>query len=239
MLREVSHWEVEMLVIVPSRGRPRNIADLIESWKITRDYAELLVVMDSDDDTLEGYKEVADHAPDWTRFAITDRKRLGPTLNEYALRNVAGYDVIGFMGDDHRPRTPHWDRRLAIAISSVGGVGISYGNDLIQGPNLPTAVWMSSCIIETLGYMVPPNMIHLYLDNFWKTLGERLQRLVYEPDVIIEHMHPVAGKAVWDDRYAEVNDGSMYENDGKIFAAYVSQRLNADVERVVERCVLR
>lgn len=228
-----------MLVVVPSRGRPANVTALIGAWKQTRTYAQLLIVADHDDDVLDGYYGAVETAPDWVTLAVTERKRLGPTLNEYAVSNSSLYDIIGFMGDDHRPRTPGWDRRLATAIAALGGVGLAYGNDLIQGVNLPTAVWMSSCIVETLGYMVPPGMIHLYLDDFWKALGLRLQRLAYLSDVVIEHMHPVAGKAEWDDRYAEVNAGSMYENDGRVFQAYLQHTLQADAEKIIERCILR
>lgn len=228
-----------MLVIVPSRGRPDNVAELVKVFGETRSYAELLIVVDDDDELLERYELVMEDTPDWARLEIGPRKRLGPTLNDFAIKNVPAYDILAFMGDDHRPRTHHWDQRLAGAIARTGGVGVSYGNDLIQGPNLPTAVWMSSCIVETLGYMVPPGMVHLYLDDFWKALGMRLQRLTYISDVIIEHMHPVAGKAPWDERYAEVNSGAMYENDGKVFQAYLAQTLQADVEKVINRCVIR
>lgn len=228
-----------MLVIVPSRGRPDNITSLIESWRDTRSYAELLIVVDDDDETLESYRAALVDAPNWVRFAVTPRKRLGPTLNDFATFYADNYDIIGFMGDDHRPRTYGWDQRLAASIATLGGVGLAYGNDLIQGVNLPTAVWMSSCIIETLGYMVPPGMIHLYLDDFWKALGMRLQRLAYINDVIIEHMHPVAGKAAWDERYAEVNSGEMYENDGRLFRRYLEEQLQSDADKIVARCVTR
>jgi glycosyltransferase involved in cell wall biosynthesis len=228
-----------MLVIVPSRGRPANVAELIVAWRQTRSYADLLIVVDDDDETLEEYRAAVDGAPSWVRFEVAPRKRLGPTLNDFALKNADDYDIIGFMGDDHRPRTFRFDTRFAGGIAALGGVGITYGNDYIQGVNLPTAVWMSSCIIETLGFMVPPGMIHLYLDDFWKALGMRLQRLAYLNDVIIEHMHPVAGKAQWDERYAEVNSGEMYENDGRLFQEYLQTRLAVDAQKIVESCVIR
>src|SRR5262245_16265098 len=228
-----------MLVIVPSRGRPHNVSALIDAWRETRAYAQLLIVVDNDDDTLEQYQAVMETAPDWVDMQFTERKRLGPTLNKYAVKYAAYYDVIGFMGDDHRPRTHAWDRRFAGAIAALGGVGVAYGNDLIQGANLPTAVWLSGCIVETLGYMVPPGMTHLYLDDFWKALGQRLQRLTYLNGVVIEHMHPVAGKSAWDEGYAEVNAGTMYENDGKVFHAYLESTLQADADKIIEQCVIR
>lgn len=228
-----------MLVIVPSRGRPDNITALIDSWERTRAYANLLVVVDDDDDLLDRYEMVMETAPDWVSLEVTPRKRLGPTLNEYAVRNAPLYDIIGFMGDDHRPRTPHWDRRFAMAIAQVGGTGVAYGNDLIQGANLPTAVWMSSCIVETLGYIVPVGMTHLYLDDFWKALGNGIQRMTYLSDVVIEHMHPIAHKSEWDETYQECNAGTMYENDGKVFHAYVQQTLRSDIDKIQEGCINR
>jgi hypothetical protein len=228
-----------MLVIVPSRGRPENVASLIDAWRTSRAYAELLIVVDDDDEKLGEYRDVTDEAPDWVHVRNTPRKRLGPTLNEFATKFTDDYDIIGFMGDDHRPRTHHWDKELARSIVSMGGVGLAYGNDLIQGVNLPTAVWMSSCIIETLGYMVPPGMIHLYLDDFWKALGMRLNRLAYVSSVVIEHMHPVAGKAAWDERYAEVNSGEMYENDGRLFQSYLQNTLQLDADKIQRECVER
>lgn len=228
-----------MLVIVPSRGRPDNIRELIEAWEATRTYAALLVVVDDDDETLPGYVEVMDGAPDWARLEITPRKRLGPTLNDYALRNVELYDIIGFMGDDHRPRTPQWDKRFAMAIAQMGGTGVAYGNDLIQGANIPTAVWLSSCIVETLGYMCPPDLTHLFLDNSWKAWGEGIRKLSYLNDVVIEHLHPVAQKSEWDDTYRECNSGEVWSADESAFKAYMSGAYQSDIDKVLRECVNR
>lgn len=228
-----------MLVIVPSRGRPDNIRELIEAWESTRTYAALLVVVDDDDETLPGYVEVMDSAPDWSRLEITPRKRLGPTLNDYAMRNVELYDILGFMGDDHRPRTPQWDKRFAMAIAQMGGTGVAYGNDLIQGANIPTAVWLSSCIVETLGYMCPPDLTHLFLDNSWKAWGEGIHKLSYLNDVVIEHCHPVAHKSEWDDTYRECNSGEVWSADEAGFKAYMSGAYQSDIDKVLRECVNR
>jgi hypothetical protein len=40
-------------------------------------------------------------------------------------------------------------------------------------------------------------------------------------DVVIEHMHPIAGKAEWDEGYIRVNDGSMYATDAKSFTHHI------------------
>ena len=61
--------------------------------------------------------------------------------------------------------------------------------------------------------MAPQVMRHLYLDNFWKHLGEQTGGLRYLGDVVIEHLHPVAGKAPWDHRYAAVNASARDTED--------------------------
>jgi radical SAM superfamily enzyme YgiQ (UPF0313 family) len=98
---------------------------------------------------------------------------------------------------------------------------VAYGNDLLQSENLPTAVMLSKAIVSALGGMVPPKLRHLYLDNFWKRLGEDLGNLVYVPQVIIEHCHPLAGKAEWDEGYRLVNAREMYSFDALVYDNYI------------------
>jgi hypothetical protein len=162
------------------------------------------------------------------------RMRLGGTLNFYSELYTGAYDVIGFMGDDHRPRTYAWDMEMLNAVDLLDGTAIVYGNDLLQGENLPTAVFITSDIVKALGYYQPPELVHLFFDNFWRDLGRAAFCLRYMPDVIIEHMHPAAGKAEWDERYLEVNAGGMYEHDEAAYRQYVEDgRFAADVEKVV------
>jgi len=85
------------------------------------------------------------------------------------------------------------------------GTGIVYGNDLLQGEMIPTAVFMTADIVKALGYFCPPTLLHMYLDNSWKDWGQGADCLRYLPDVIIEHMHPGTGKGSFDSVYAESN----------------------------------
>jgi hypothetical protein len=94
-------------------------------------------------------------------------------------------------------------------------------------------VAIDSRAVRALGHMAPGELHHLYLDNYWKTLGERTGRMRYLNGVIIEHMHPVAGKAEWDEGYKRVNHGSMYEHDRLAFESYVNEEhMLRDIEKV-------
>lgn len=212
-----------LAVVVPSRGRPNNIVELVNAFRDTGAEADLFVAVDDDDPTLDGYRGVyatdQDAGGDTWTLVTGPRMRMGPTLNvvSHSLRN--DYRHLAFMGDDHRPRTPGWDARFVEVLDELG-TGLVYGNDLIQGKNLPTAVGMTCDIVTALRGMVPRGMIHLYLDNFWLDLGEALGRITYLPDVVIEHVHPIGGKVDWDPGYEEVNSAAVYDADRARLAQY-------------------
>lgn len=205
-------------MLCPSRGRPQNVRALLEAWGETTGTAELLIAVDDDDPCLKEY--LALEPLEASDLVVGPRHWLGGTLNELAPQLAERHYAIGFLGDDHRPRTRGWDHRFVEALRELGS-GLVYGNDLFQGERLPTAVAMTSDIVMTLGYFVPPGMTHMYFDNFWLGLGRALNRITYLPEVVIEHSHPLAHKAEWDERYAEVNAPEMYERDRKRFAQWI------------------
>lgn len=224
----------ELVYLVPSRGRPDNIVDLAAAWaRTTSSAAALVVAVDDDDPALADYLAVAERfaAWPWLRFYVGPRLRLGGTLNNLAPRLALGRLAVGFMGDDHRPRTSGWDEDILAALDEHPAA-IVYADDLIQGPALPTAVAVSSVVITELGYMVPPGAVHLYLDNYWLELGRRLGSLRYLHDVVVEHCHPIAGTAPHDAGYAEVNAPEVYAADERVWHEYRRTELPDAVARL-------
>lgn len=210
---------ISLLVIVPTRGRPQNISRLIDAWAETSaGVAQLLVAVDDDDPAKLDYLSVV--LPTgfaWLEAAPRpDGGGMGPVLNRYATRYAGSYRALGFLGDDHVPRSGGWDRLIVKALSELG-TGIVYGDDLFQRQNLPTAVFMTADIVRTLGWMSPPELRHLWIDNAWMDLGRAAGCLRYLPDVVIEHVHPAAAKAAMDDGYRRVNSPTQNTED---FAAY-------------------
>ncbi len=225
----------DLLVIIPTRGRPDSIPAIIEAWDATEATAHVLFAVDTDDPELAAYKKhaAALKGDQRIRFTFGKRRRLVGTLNQQALKAAKSYRFLSFMGDDHRPRPAErpWDERFRECLS--GGPGIVYGNDLLQGEAMPTAVAMTSDIVEALGYMCPPSMVHLCVDLCWLDWGKGMERITYLPDVIIEHLHPANGKAQSDAGYEEVNGPEMVTADS---AAYYEYRdgggLEADLAKL-------
>lgn len=224
----------DLVVIVPSRGRPKAAAELAEAFGATRTFAHLVFAIDEDDPTHDEYAEALGVHPNTVIDTGGAPATMVRALNAVAVRRASAPDApfaIGFMGDDHRPRTPGWDQAYLDTLRELR-TGIVYGNDLLQGENLPTQVAMTSDIIRTLGYMAPPTMTHLYVDNAWLSLGTALGKLRYLPDVVVEHLHPVAGKAEWDDGYRRVNDRGVYLRDQAMYRTWLRDSLPVEVERL-------
>jgi glycosyltransferase involved in cell wall biosynthesis len=217
----------EMTILVPSRGRPENIIRLMDAWNTTTTRnTRLLVLVDDDDPKLNEYLAIPN-----IDIQVGPRLRIGGTLNAVAPIEAAKCFAIGFMGDDHLPRTSGWDDRFLTALKEVG-VGVTWGNDLYHGANLPTAVVMTSNIVTTLGYFVMPGGIHLFLDNFWLAIGRGIDSAHYLDDVIIEHIHPYFGKAEFDKTYTEANDVKVSSADEITFNNYVATQLQDDLEKL-------
>jgi hypothetical protein len=221
---------MSLLVLVPSRGRPTNALELLTEFEATKKFKHTtcLFVVDEDDPELDAYLELLPSGNIEINESIGSMVR---ALNAAAtLHSAIGvYNYIGFFGDDHRPRTKGWDKIFVTKLDRRGG-GFAYGNDLYQGANLPTQVVMSSSIISALGWMAPPVLKHLWVDNAWRSLGSATGRLFYFPEVVIEHLHPFAGKAAMDMGYQRVNSSEMIDHDKAAFARWMANGFAKDVE---------
>jgi glycosyltransferase involved in cell wall biosynthesis len=222
---------MKMCVVVPSRGRPENAERLAQAFKDTNTEADLYVIIDNDD-------------PKWNEYAKSENYKKLPADNKTGgcakslntgavylldITKFPLYDYFVFMGDDHIPRTQGWDKAFIQALGQ--STGIVYGDDLLQGANLPTAFGMSRDLVNELRGMTFPGCVHLFFDNFVKQLGLDLEYLKYLPDVIIEHLHPVAGKAEMDEGYARVNQPKWYENDLLTLQKYLASMEYAELVR--------
>lgn len=184
---------MSVLAVGPSRGRPKQAAEVVESFHDTAldPGSRLLFLVDADDPTLpdypRGYVEV-----------VEPTGCMGGALAQLSQEMVGGATSIGMIGDDNRFRTPGWDVILDGWLSSTPG--IAYPDDGFQHERLPTNWWLSRPIFDEFG-LAHPYLRHLYMDNYWQAMGEGARCLRYFPEVLIEHLHPLAGKGVDDPGY--------------------------------------
>jgi len=208
-----------MIILVPTRGRPCNAVELLAEHEKLSTHSDILFVIDANDPEHDAYEfEVG---ADKCMTIENETRGMAYPINKAAsaIAKKDEYKYFAFLGDDHRPRIAGWDGILIQAMQKRPSM--AYGNDLLQGERLPTMIAMTSDIVKALGGMVPPNMKHLYLDNFWKKLGQDLNALTYIDAVVVEHMHPMAGKAEWDEGYKEVNATEIYSFDALAYKNYI------------------
>jgi hypothetical protein len=212
----------DMLVIIPSRNRPKNVAEITKCLVEQSVDIDICFGLDNDD------ASVYDYLPGII-YERNQRLMMNGTLNLIANKYVDNYKFLCFMGDDHRPRVFGWDKILSDPL--IKKPGFSYGNDLIQKEFLPTAVVVSSNIIKSLGYMAPPVLKHIYLDTFWLDLGNAIDSINYFEDVIIEHMHPYLKKSLVDTTYSE--SWALVDNDKAMYEKYKELDFLNDVNKVM------
>lgn len=223
----------DLIMVVPSRGRPTAVTELAEAFNATcTEDTQIVLALDRDDPHRAAYYRTMTGDTRVSTIIEQDTGTMVSALNLAAAHVVEqGTFAIGFMGDDHRPRTEGWDKAYLDELRRIG-TGIVYGDDGFQHINLPTQVAMTCDIVQALGYMAPPRLTHMYVDNFWRDLGEHADCISYLPDIVIEHVHPLAGKAEWDDGYRRVNAAEMFDRDSRAYQSYLHTRAHTDVQAV-------
>ncbi len=212
---------MSITVVIPSRGRPERAWDAVDAalGLAALPSTHVMLAIDDDDPRLDDY--LARQYPNgpgggWSRLVLSGSEtgNLVRATNS-ASRYVATTDhiaeqygvatIIGNLGDDHMVRTEGWDAVIENALRSPG---IAYGDDLLQGERLPTAPFISTRIVNALGWYALPSCRHMYIDDAWKAIGNELGILRYRPEVVIEHVHPGAGKVETDDGYARADSST-------------------------------
>lgn len=220
-----------LLTLVPTRNRVENALGLLHTWYDTseEESSGLLFIVGTEDPRFDEYVEKIPKQ----HILTFPQRGLVKALNYAVSEGYAEeYEALGFMGDDHRPRTVGWDRSYLDSLQQLE-YGYVYGNDLLMGERIPTQVAISSSIIRALGFFGPPGFTHLNVDLTWKDMGEAIGKLKYLPDVIVEHMHPAAGKSVNDSGYNHVNSKMMVKLDGIEYERWKKQDFRSQVHRVV------
>jgi hypothetical protein len=228
----------DLLVIVPSRGRPQNIARLLDSVRETRRIGtHVYVAVDEDDEKLPQYRAVmAKAGAEGDILTTGPRRGLCSWTNEIAAGQAARYPFLASLGDDMVPRTPGWDRALTRAITDMGGTGFSYPWDGTR-EDIPEACVMSSDIVAALGWMCLPELSHWYCDNTWADLGRGAGCLRHCRAIAVDHLNPATGQVKAD--ATNRDNGRSLEVDRDAYWAWRRTRMADDIAKVTALRELR
>ena len=146
----------DLAILVPSRGRPANVARLVEACARTCRLDTVVAFgFDEDDDCYSDNLKAADGC-----YASV-RRRMGLakwTNTLSALHEDATWQAS--IGDDMVPVTDGWDERLCEA---AGPAGMAYPNDR-RRDDIPEAIVIGTRLVRALGWFCEPSLRHWYVD---------------------------------------------------------------------------
>jgi hypothetical protein len=216
---------LDLMVLVPSRGRPQNVKRLVEACTRTcRAGTRLAFGFDDDDPALQASIMAADGA----EFSTAPRMGLAKWTNALSDQYLH-VPYLASLGDDMVPMTIGWDVMLLDAQHLIGG-GFTYPDDR-RRHDIPEAVVIDTRIVKGLGWMCEPTISHWYTDNVWRDLGAGAGCLKFVPDALVVHKHPnVKGGDPPDATYSDA--AAAYNTDLAAYQRWRLKRMAADTETV-------
>jgi hypothetical protein len=216
------------LTIVGSRNRPDKTVECFEQLKKVSHISDFLLLINEDQQDLypdiDGVKRVVVPAS----WGNTSTAKVNYFVDQ---KLFTGYFTVSGIDDDCRVTTDGWDLLLSLPLRAKG-YGVSWGNDTIQNGRIPTKWTMTVNIIEALGFVAPPGLIHLFVDDFLARIGKELNSAHYAPNVMMEHHHWLNKKAEMDETYMESASRETWEHDERIWNEYITGQFHEDLHRV-------
>ena len=213
-------------ILAPSRGRPKALQAMADSAFRTASNIEILAYVDEDDPS--DYEAVQD-----VTIVRGPRINLSDCWNRLAEK--ARGSILHMGSDDIRFRTPHWDQMIRQAFEVFRDrIVFVYGDDGIHDRKMGTHGFVSREWYQTVGRFTPPFFPCDYADTWLNEVAAHIGRRMYIQGMLIEHLHPIAGKASWDqthkerlERGREANVGELYESlhDARMAEAEALQRV--------------
>lgn len=207
-------------LLTPTRNRPEGVRRLIQSVCDTAD-SPVEFVFYVDDDA--PYEPHVLKAPQKFNSKVTVKSVVGPritlsdTWNKCA--DLASGDIFMQCDDDVAFRSQGWDTKIRAAIEAYKDrLLVVWGRDGVHPPpNCATQLFVHRRWTEILGYFTPPYFSSDWSDTWIYDLGVKIGRTKFLDDVYTEHLHPIAGKAEWDQTYLDRLSRHTRDNVEQIF----------------------
>jgi hypothetical protein len=196
--------DVDISLLVPTRGRVELVGRLVQSLiDTTTDLARIELVLYIDDDDLESQQ--------WADDRMRVIKVVGPaatmgTYNSVCLKASSGRVVV-LLNDDVVVRSQDWDTRvLELDRRFDDQVYLGYGDDCLKRHRVSTFPILSRATCDLLrepyDRAYRGALIDYHLFDVFKRLARRgHDRIVFLPDVVVDHLHYRTGRAPFDETY--------------------------------------
>lgn len=199
---------MKFAIILLSRNRPQQCEESIDRMVDCAAKPENLffyVIIDDNDPKKQDYEKLLSKKDNLLIHISTSYNKMTSfnDMSEQAYQD--GYDVLMFHADDAifvTSTSDDWDLILQQKIEQVEDrICLCWFNDGFQEHRLATHPIITRQWYEILDYFVPEMLFLSYMDNWLYDIANRIQRLVYIPEVKFEHRHFSLGKAKQDQTY--------------------------------------
>ena len=190
-------------VLIPMLTRAHRVAPLLESLRATSPTARPVFICSPDDTAVHNAIDTAGEE----RITVP-----GPDPGDYARKINAGYrhttEELMFLGADDLLFHPGWfEAALAELRPGIGVVGTNdLGNQRTATGKLSTHTMVTRDYADRFGTADGPGLLHEgywheFCDNELIDTAKARGQYGHAPDAVVEHLHPLWGKAEPDAMY--------------------------------------
>jgi hypothetical protein len=170
--------------LLPSLNRAANLRRFLDAFRATGGSTPGAIIADHADFAANRAAYESLDLPRgwfiWQTAGVTP----GDKLREIWDR-LAPCTWLGLIGDDCVPETAEWDKHL---ITSLDGTNFVSCDDARLAPHKVGNCWaISGGLVRTVGYIFPPGLQHLFVDDVWETLGRATGCWRVRMDVRVRH----------------------------------------------------
>lgn len=224
-------------IFCPTRKRPFQLARLIDSIVNNSSHPERVsfhLYVDSDDEVTLSFLENVKNYTSLNIRAVIENHNTRPLSDTYnVLFENSGVDIMMQFGDDTIMRTSGWDVMIDSAFAQFEDrIALVYGRDGIHNEGFAPHYALHRNWIETVGYASPPYFTADWSDTWMFEIAKAINRNIFLPDLLIEHMHWTQGKSEIDETtvLAEIRRKSG-DNEG----IFRSERMTKEREEAVRK----
>lgn len=226
-VRRIGENKPEMIsLLAPTRGRPEQFAEMVESAFSTATHVKRVEVI--------AYRDVDDESEYAERKGVSwvraDRCLLSEAWNRCQRASTA--DIFMHCGDDIIFRTPGWDSAVREAFArSADKLVLVHGDDCSPNTDvLATHGFYHRRWVETLGYFMPPYFSCDWNDVWLTELADAVGRRIKIP-IVTEHMHHSFDKREYDETDLEREQRGREDDVVRIYKDKAIER-KADAKRL-------
>jgi hypothetical protein len=228
-------------IFCPTRKRTQSLARLMESILNNANHPERVhfafYVDDDDVVTLDFLDNVKKNFP-VNIVVVKEPHNARPLSDTYnVLYKNCAVDIMMQFGDDTVMRTKGWDTLVEETFRKFDDrLALVYGRDGIHNEGFAPHYALHRNWIDALGYASPPYFTVDWSDTWTFEIAKALNRHVFLPDLLIEHLHWTQGKSPIDETTYIAEMRRRSTNNEEIFRSerMVNERLDA-VKKLKER----